>query len=156
MLYAEEPRQNLDGTTSVKIMSTITPRRLQEVGIMPKARVMETKTIHIALELTEEEARRLMTIMQNPFDDSIAQYDPSAENPIESSIRRAIFEPLYAHFHGNSRSHSSFTLVAEEDDRSFQEAPEFRASLQRAVREMKKDDDADELFSGPGGMRAKE
>ena len=57
------------------------------------------RMISLDLTLTEEEARTLMTMMQNPLGD----VHPNDESEVDKSVRHAIFDPLHAHFYGNQR-----------------------------------------------------
>lgn len=54
------------------------------------------RMIALDLVLTEEEARMLMAMVQNP----LGGVNPSREDEVQKAVRTAIFEPLYKHFHG--------------------------------------------------------
>lgn len=62
---------------------------------MAKSQTTMTRTISLKLELSNDEARVLMEMVQNPLWDQ----DPSQEDPIQSEVRSAIFYALYPHFH---------------------------------------------------------
>ena len=57
------------------------------------------RMVSLDLTLTEEEARELMALTQNPFFDQ----NPQEEPDLQRQIRKAIFTPLHTHFHGNQR-----------------------------------------------------
>ena len=59
------------------------------------------RMISLDLTLTEEEARALMGMMQNP----LADIPPDEEPEVDKSVRHAIFDPLHAHFYGVRRPH---------------------------------------------------
>ena len=67
------------------------------------------RMISLDLTLTEEEARALMGMMQNP----LADIPPDEEPEVDKSVRHAIFDPLHAHFYGIRRVGES-TLEAED------------------------------------------
>ena len=56
--------------------------------------------VNLDLTLTEEEARVLMAMMQNP----LYGQNPDEESGVGKAVRHAIFETLHDHFYGVPRN----------------------------------------------------